>query len=341
MRSWTQVREWDPGAVAAVVLIVFFSVAYLALGWFNLRNFNTGVDLAGYTQTLYNLSHGRLPFNPFKGFVMWGDHAHFIVALLAPIFRVWPDPRLLVAAQALAVTTAGWPLYRVAQRIAGNRFFAVAILYAYLAFIGLQYALDFDFHPSVLTGAALVWMFYGLTYQKPRIYWVAFTLGLMTREDAAPIFFMVGVYLLFRRRWLTGGLTMALSAAYFLLVAYFIMPLWSPDGAALLYLDGDEKDLWSLVRGFFFYPDAILQNMVDTEQKVQTILILFSSFALLPLLSPATYLMAAPIFYSRFNSSQDYRWLITNHSNANILPILALGAILAAGHARWLLRRWA
>ena len=352
MWSWKQVREWDPGSVGAVMLITVFSAAYLSLGWHNFRHFMTGVDLAGYAQALFNLSHGRLPFNTFKEFVMWGDHAHFIITLLAPLYRLWPDARLLLAVQALAATTAGWPLYKVAQRIAGQRIFALAILYAYLAFVGLQYALDFDFHPSVLTAAATVWMFYGIYCHKPWVYWLAFALGLATREDAAPIFFMIGVWWLLERplrgarfallgdRWRVGVLTMIFSAAYFLLIAYLVMPLWSPNGAALLYLDGDSKDLWSLVRGFFFYPDAIVQNMFDTEQKIQTISTLFASFSLLPLLSPVTYLAAAPIFYSRFASSQDYRWLLTNHSNANILPILAVGTILAAGHLRWLLRRF-
>jgi uncharacterized membrane protein len=268
---------------------------------------------------------------------MWGDHAHFIMVLLAPFYRLWPDARFIIAVQALAVTLAGWPLYKVAVRLCGQRFFSLALLYAYLAFIGLQYALDVDFHPSVLTAAAMVWMLYGFLCNKPAVYWVAFALGLLTREDAAPIFFMLGAYWLFYKRWVTAGLTMAISALYFLLVAYVVMPLWSPDGAALLYLEGGDKDLWSVVRGFFFYPDAIIQNMFDTEQKVRTILMLFASFSLLPLLSPMTYLAAAPIFYSRFNSSQDYRWLISNHSNANILPVLAVGAILAAGELRWVL----
>ncbi len=335
MRQWVR----QPAEVAVVALIVFFSAAYIALGWHNYTHFMTGVDLAGYTQEVYNLSHGRLPLNTFKGFVMWGDHAHFIMVLVAPLYWLWPDARLLIIIQALAVTTAGWALYKLAMHILGHRFFALSLLYSYLAFVGLQFALDFDFHPSVLTAGALIWACYGFYAKKPRIFWAAFLLGLLTREDAAPIFFMLGLWWLTSRRWLTAGLTMGISAAYFLVVAYFVMPLWSPEGAALLYLDGNEKDVWSLVRGFFFYPKAILQNMFDTEQKVETALILFSSFSWLSLLSPLTYLGAAPIFYSRFNSSQDYRWLITNHSNANILPILAVGALLGVSNLRLLLHR--
>ncbi len=340
MFSWQWIKKVDPKEVALWLLIAVFSFAYLLLGWQNYIRFDTGLDLGGYTQAFFNLSHGRLPFNTFKNMVMWGDHAHFILTIFTPLYWLFPDARTILAIQALSVTTAAWPLYRISQKITGSWVFSFGIVYAFLAFIGIQYALDFDFHPSVLTGVALVWMMYGIVCEKPIVYWIVFALGLTTREDAAPIFFMVGLYLLFRKKWLFGGLTMALSAAYFLLVAYVVMPLWTPENQVLTYLDNNEdKDVWNVIRGFFFYPDAILQNMFDSEVKIRTMYVLFASFTLLPLLSGFTFLGAAPILYSRFNSGQEYRWVIENHSNANILPILAIGAIFAVGNIRYVMKR--
>jgi uncharacterized membrane protein len=359
----------------AIVFISVFSFRYIELGFSNYHYFETGMDLGGYTQALFNLSHFRLPFNTFKNMVMWGDHAHFIIAFFAPLYRLFPDARLILAIQALAVTLAGWPLYKISRLLVKNTVFSLAILYAYLAFIGIQFALNFDFHPNVLTGAAIVWFFYGLHFQKKYIFWTSLILGLMTREDAPPIFFMIGLYLfltsLFKSIYyfiirkiqatrscipdpestvitkkgyglkiirslvvnkplMTALAVMFISFAYFCIVAYVVMPLWTTDHAALTYLDSDQKDPYNVVRGFFQYPKAIFENMTDTARKRATINTLFSSFGYLSLLSPLTYISSLTIFYSRFASADSYRWIINNHENANILPLLAIGAIYGA-----------
>jgi uncharacterized membrane protein len=335
------------------------------------------MDLGGYTQALFNLSHFRLPFNTFKNMVMWGDHAHFIITLMAPFYRIIPDARLILVVQALAVTLAGWPLYKIARLIVKNYILSLAILYAYLAFIGSQYALNFDFHPSVLTGALIIWFFYGFHFNKKGIFWTALILGLITREDAPPIFFMIGGYFLLRNiglflieygkrkwrdryrsetitpleksiarfnmkeinktisdNWKTGLLVMIISFVSFCIIAYGIMPVWTKDHAALTYLEDGNKDPYSIVRGFFVYPKAIFQNMFDTDVKLKTVKTLFSSFSFLSAFSPFTYISSLTIFYSRFTSADSYRWVINNHSNANIVPLLAIGAIYGASNLR-------
>jgi len=377
-----EIKTIPLGDFVAIVFIAVFSFLYIKLGFSNYHYFETGLDLGGYTQALFNLSHFRLPFNTFKNMVMWGDHAHFIIALFAPFYRFFPDARLLLIIQAMAVTLAGWPLYKISRLLLKNILLSLAILYAYLAFIGSQYALNFDFHPSVLTGAAIIWFFYGIHFRKKYILGIAFILGLMTREDAPPIFFMIGFYLflatLFKSTYyfivrkiqmirggtldaksikptkgkpileiirsfiinkplMTALMVMIISFAYFCIVAYVVMPLWTKDHATLTYLDSDQKDPYNVVRGFFQYPKAILQNMTDTEVKRTTIKTLFSSFGYLSLFSPLTYISSLTIFYSRFTSPDSYRWIISNYSNANILPILAIGAVYGITNIKKLL----
>ena len=312
------------------ILITFFSIAYIRLALLNHLQFRTGLDLGIYGQALYHLSHFRLPYSTFKEQVLWGDHAHFILVFLAPLYRIFPDVRLLLITQALAVTTAGWALYRVARDTVRSTFFALAALVSYLSFIGIQHALDFDFHPSVLTGAAMLWVIYALHVRNFPLYWMALGLGLITREDAGPIFFMLGAYLLFRRRQALAVATMLVSAVYFFTVGYGIMPIWTPGHIPLAYLDVPDKNPIRILRDTVARPITTVQNMVDTPEKVHTIKTLFSSFAFLPLFSPFTYLTSLPIFLSRFLSPNEYRWFIQSHSNANILPILAYGTVLGA-----------
>lgn len=314
--------------VLAWLMIAAFTYAYIRISFANYTAFDTGIDLASYVEALHNLSQGRLPWSSFKGQVLWGDHGHFILTLIAPFFKIFPDARTILAVQVVVVTTAGWALYRCATRLLKSQLLSLTLLYAYLAFIGIQYALDFDFHPSVLTGAAIIWMLYAWQGRHWKLYWLTLGLALITREDAPTITFMIGAYLLFRRQWKVGSVTMLVSAVYFLMVVYIIMPMWSPSSLPLTYLDADDKDPYNVIRGFFVYPDAIIGNMINSPIKIRTMHILVQSFSYFPLLSPFFYLAAAPIFYARFASSSDYRWVIDNHSNANILPILVFAALL-------------
>ncbi len=346
-------------AALALLLIVGFSVAYVVMAVRNYADFETGIDLAGYGQALYHLSHGRLPFNTFKQQVLWGDHAHFILVLLAPLYRLVPDVRLLLVVQALAATTSGWALYAVAKDAVKNSLFALSALYAYLAFVGIQYALDFDFHPSVLTGAALAWFVYGWYFKKWKTFWVALLLGLITREDAPTIFAPIALYFFaydflrtrrwFRKvkreqdltkRWKVSLGSVAVSTVYFLIVAYGIMPLWTPGNIPLAYLDlQDDKTPWGIVRDGIFGLDSVVQNVFDNEIKQHTMNVLFQAFAYLPFLSPFTYAGVIPTFYARFNGGNEYSWVLTNHSNANVWPIMAFGAVFAAASLVWLLRQ--
>ncbi len=325
--------------VIAIGMVAFFSGAYLKLAFRNYHYFETGIDLGAYTLALNNLSHFRLPFDTFKNMVMWGDHAHFIISLIAPIFRLIPDARVILAIQALSVTLTGWALYKIAKSLINNPLFSLSLLYAYLAFIGTQYALNTDFHPSVLTGAAIIWFFYGIHFEKRWITILALALGLMTREDAPPIYFMIGAYLMFRKRWKLAFATMVISAVYFCVVAYGIMPIWTKDNAVLTYLDAGDKDPYNVIRGFFVYPKAIFENMFDNETKRSTIKSIYGSFGYLSLLSPLTYLGSLPILFSRFTSPHEYRWALNNYSNANILPIIAIGAIYGAENIIKVIRR--
>jgi len=330
LKKYVSLSYWSE--YLALLMILIFSILYLRVVFINYHFFETGIDLAGYSQALFNLSHFHMPFSSFKNQIMWGDHAHFFIVLLAPFYRIFPDPRFLTIFQTLTVTTAGWAVYKLSKDIVKNKVFSLAILYSYLAFIGIQYALNSDFHPSVITAVTLLWFFYGYHFKKWWLFWIMLAIGLMTREDAPPIFFMIGIYLLLRKKWKLGLSVMAFSAIYFGLVAYLIMPIWTKDHAVLSYLDNDQKDPYNVLRGFFQYPKAMLQNMIDTNEKVKTIKTLFSSFGFLSLFSPLTYLTGAPIFYSRFASPNEYRWLIKNYSNANITPLLIMGAIYGAAN---------
>lgn len=331
------------------IIITVFSVAYAALAVVREVSLQHSIDLGTYTQLLYNVSHGHFPpFNTLKGMVAWGDHAHFILVLFVPLYWLSPNQYAPLALQVAAVTTAGWPLFQVAQRRGRSLLFSSAVLLAYLLFFGVQYALSFDFHANTLTAAAFAWTLYAFEFRRWPLYWLTVSLGLLTREDAPTLYaaWALWLWLAYQRRWWRAALvTWLISVGYFLLVGYLIMPRWTPGGTPLAYFDipdaarGPLEVSWWLLRN----PVTVWQNMVATTAARETMRHLFQSFGWLPLLSPFTYVTAAPNFLGRFLSGEEQRYLMDGHYGVSLASLLAYGSILATATAARLasaLNRW-
>ena len=322
-------------AAAIWVVIAAASVVYIYLGYVNLAHLRSGFDLGTYTQILHNVSEHRIPpHNTLKGVVAWGDHAHFVMALFAPLFTLYPDPMFVVGLQVLAVTTSAYALYAIARRRSRNYLFAWAVTISYLLFFGVQHALDFDFHANTLTAAALAWSFYALEFRYWKLYWIMLGIGLLTREDAPVFYIMLSIYMAFvyrRQYWKQTAITATVSAVYFFTVAYWIMPMWQPAGKPLAYFDVPEStyDPLNLAIWLITHPVLIWQNMTDTDIARRTMVNLFASFGYLPLASPFTYLLALPNFLARFLSGEPQRHMMKFHYSVSLVSILSYGSILA------------
>jgi len=330
------------------LIIAFFAYLYIRIGFLNEIQLQNGEDLGTYNQILYNISHGHIPpFNSLKNEIAWGDHAHFILLLVAPFYRLfWPAPQFVLAFQALALTTSGWALYQIAQDKIRNYLFSFVLLVAYLMFFGVQDALNFDFHANVLTTAILAWSFYAWHRQKPVLFWITVALGLLTREDASLFYFMFGVWITivsYKQHRRAGGALMGISLLYFFVVTYGLMPRWSSSGTALAYFDSPGPD-WGpakILAWLLTHPLQIFHTITDTGTKVKTLRYLVEGFGFLSLLSPFTYLLAAPNILARFLSGEYQQHLPSMyHYNASISSILAYGAILGTSNLLALVKRF-
>jgi uncharacterized membrane protein len=173
-------------------------------------------DLGYLSQALWYDGHGE----PFRFTAIQGvsallegvdlaaiRHPHWLLAfhvepallLLAPLYRLWADPRLLLWLQASAVAAGALPAAWLARRLIGSWWAGLAFAAAYLLAPGLEGAVLSDFH-MVAIGAALLMCGLWL-YETGRPHWAlaALALAALTREDAAAAVGWLGVVLLVRR----------------------------------------------------------------------------------------------------------------------------------------------
>jgi uncharacterized membrane protein len=122
-------------------MIAVFVATFVWMTWRSHASFGTfGFDLGIFDQGVWLLSRFRDPFVTIRGLPLFGDHASYILVLVAPLYWIWPDPRLLLLLQVVFLAIPAVSLYLIANRRLGGRLAGLAVAAAYLAFPALQWA---------------------------------------------------------------------------------------------------------------------------------------------------------------------------------------------------------
>ncbi|MDR3607301.1 MAG: DUF2079 domain-containing protein [Oligoflexia bacterium] len=159
-------------------------------------------DLGIFTNALWNIAHGHGFFSSVKdGISLLSDHQSPLLALFAPIFRIFPDPVVLLVFQGVGLAAGAFPLYRLARQYEAGEWSAALPLF-YWAWLPLRNANAFDFHPEVFMLPLFLAAIAGL--QSPRgrsrvLGAIAFMLALGAKESAGPVAFGIGL------SWLLGA----------------------------------------------------------------------------------------------------------------------------------------
>ncbi|GAB3880990.1 hypothetical protein GCM10029964_036300 [Kibdelosporangium lantanae] len=192
----------------------------------------TGFDLGIFEQAVRGYAHLRAPVSELKGpgYVLLGDHFHPILALLAPLYRLFPSPITLLVAQAVLIGVSAVPVARLAL----GRFgvvTGVAITVAYGLSWGLQTAADFDFHEVVFAVPLMAFAIECLLGERWRaaVCWAAPLV--LVKEDLPITLAAIGVYLVLKGQRRLGLWVFGLSLAAFVLTITVVIPSMNPVGS--------------------------------------------------------------------------------------------------------------
>jgi len=316
-------------------LMLFFFVLYSAWSINRYAHFQTdAIDLGLYAQTMWKYANFKAPlssikYDTFPGPNMLGDHFHPVLVLLVPFYWLWQDPRMLLLLQAAFVALAAWPIYMVAKKFSEHEFFSLCASFAYLAFIGVQTAIDYDFHVAALSVLPLSLTVYALIFDKKLLYWLAWLMGVLTKEDVTLFMVVIGflAILKFKKEKL-GVATMILSIAAYLLVTQLAIPYFKGDKFAYEELDPSlGVSTVDMIKTTVVSPWVTARVLFQPALKFKTITNLIAPFSFLPLFDPLSLLLLGPNFASRFLTVLSQRWLIRYQYSVNIAPLLAFGTI--------------
>lgn len=213
--------------VLASGLGLAFFVATTWIAFARHDTFLTGrFDLEIYTQVVWNTANGR----PFETTLLksnlshLAEHVALVLVPIAALYRLWPDPKLLIAIQQAALALLGVPLFVVARRALGSPWQATLVLacfYLTPALAGV--ALD-DFHAVAVAVLPLAAGIALVLLGRPRLGAGVALLALPAEEETALVLIGLGALLWLRRERLLGVGVAGVAAAYLALLVLVVMP---------------------------------------------------------------------------------------------------------------------
>ena len=319
---------WLPSVIACAVgaLYVCYSVAQwralVAPSW----------DLGIFTEAAQAYSRFEAPIVPIKGpgYNLLGDHFHPLLALLGPIFRLFPSALTLLVVQDVLIAVSVLPIARLAQRLLG-RGGALLVGLAYGLGWGLQGAVAAQFHEVCLAVPLLA--FGGVAFVERRwgacMAWLAPLV--LVKEDLGLTVFMAGLVIAWRRRGegrsaVLRGLAYALfGIVAFVLTVKVLLPAMNPAGTWAYSLDGAATGAGTPTAGTTAARaiPSLWDILTTPSVKLATLLVLLAGAGVVGSASP-WFALVLPTLAWRFAGSVEayYGW-DSWHYNAVLVPIAA------------------
>lgn len=299
------------------IVISIFSVLYSALSLLRHLHFQSGAfDLGIYDQAVWQYSQFLWPFNTIKMMTIWGDHLTLTLPLLAPLYWLWQDARMLLIFQAVWVSLSGLAIYKYVIKRGLSECEALVLSAIYLLFSGIQFAIFFDFHPVVIGVGLLTWLLYFWETEKWKLFAVITILLLLTQENMGMALFGVSLIWFFQRKRLKLAIFLALLGLLYSFASFKIISLLSPIG--LQYQPNFPLDLTGFITGFFDSPD-----------KRQVWLFSYSWYSFLPIFSLGSVLAVVSDLAQYFLTGSEFgrMWSPYMHHRAILSVYLLAGAV--------------
>ena len=322
-RVFAHVRA-RPLLSAAVLVAASLYTAFALLRWTQLHH--GGYDLGIFDQTVWHYSRFELPANTVKNYDnIWGDHFSPILVLLAPLYWIWDDARMLLIAQALLLAAAAVPIFAYANGRLG-RVPAHLLAIAYLAFWGVQSALAWDFHELAFLPLVLACLLLAADRRRWGAYFALLFALLCIKEDQAIVAIFLGIYVATMRAWRQAALTVALGVVWYVLVVKLLIPHFNPDGEYSYWSYSQfGDDPLSALRTALAHPRFTLETLLGDPVKRETLLLMFAPLLGLCLFS-RTAILLVPLVAQRFLSTNPQYWTTDFHYTLAVAPLLFIGA---------------
>ena len=316
--------SYQIAAIATVVLFFFSSLRHIL--------FKSGAyDLGIFDQAVYLISQREVPISSLMGFHILGDHAAWILYLLAIPYKIYPSVYWLLFIQSLALSIAVLPLWQLSKLNGLSERQCITVALIYLLYPAIFNINLFDFHPDVL---ALPLLFTAvLTAKKNNI--LGFILSILFILGCKEIFSLtviaLGLWLLLVEKKRSYGFLAIISGLiWFMIATGIIIPFYSHGEAAGVHRYSFLGSSVSQVSSNIIFKPWLILGHIFIKENLEYLI-----FLILPVIWAFSFkslwylLPAIPTLVLNLITDYQPQKDLTHHYSLVILPFLMLMVIAA------------
>jgi len=335
-------REGARGRVVLYGFSLLYAAILLGAGAANyLLYMAPRYDLGNMVQTVWSTSHGHfMHMSGWSGgdISRLGFHLDPFLALLVPLWWIWGNPVVLIAAQALALVSGVFPVYWLARKYVADSRLAVAFGIAYLLYPATQFNTftPIGIHAVSFATPLILYAIWFLDENRLILFALFGLLAATTKEEIAAAVGGLGIWYAVRRgRKRTGLLIFAAGYGISLANILFVIPHFAPNGQ--LSFTGRYADVGGTPGGMLstaVHDPVAFVHQVTTLHKLAFLLLLFAPFIGLWLFEPIMLIGALPDLAVNLLSAKPAQTTVFYQYTAGIIPFVVAASVLGAARLR-------
>lgn len=297
-------------------------------------------DLGVFDQAVWGILHKKPFLNTiiFNKPINWlGFHFHPILAIFSIFYLISPTVNWFIAAQALALSIAAWPLFLLAKTVWQSEKAGFLWALCYLVNPILLNSAAWDFHPISLAVPFIATALLAIEMKNFRILLFSSLVILLCKEHLGLMIVGFGlIWWIKHRYWRTSLILIILGILHFLLVFEVIMPELSPTNSHLMLSDGSShlsryswigKSFKEMLYTLIARPVFVIKTALLDFSGWKYLILLFFIFLGAPLLAPQFLLAAAPDLLANLLSSISMPRSIFAYHSVSLIPVFTIAAI--------------
>jgi uncharacterized membrane protein len=335
-------REGVRGRIVLYAFSSIYAAILLAAGATNyLLYLAPRYDLGNMIQTVWSTSHGhfmQMSGGTGENISRLSFHFDPFLALLVPLWWIWGNPFVLIAAQALALVSGVFPVYWLARKHVADSRLAVAFGIAYLLYPATQFNTftPIGIHAVSFATPLILYAIWFLDEDRLILFALFGLLAATTKEEIAAAVGGLGIWYAVRRgRKRTGLLIFAAGYGISLANILFVIPHFAPNGQ--LSFTGRYADVGGTPGGMLstaVHDPVAFVHQVTTLHKLAFLLLLFAPFIGLWLFEPIMLIGALPDLAVNLLSAKPAQTTVFYQYTAGIIPFVVAASVLGAARLR-------
>lgn len=314
--------------------IISFAVYFTFLAFARHDNFHSRrLDLGNMEQTVWNVTHGNgFTFTDPMGtenISRLAAHADYLLVVLAPLYRIWQNPKMLILIQTIVICLGAIPLYWIASDRLRSRAMALLFAVAYLLYPPLERMMLHDFHAVALSITFLLFAYWYMHTKRYGLFLLFAILAGLGKETVWIPVSLMGVYIWIVQKKVSIGIPVTLAGVgIFYYLFWHAIPSVTVDSKhfALQYLSEFGDNQSNIVINIIRRPLAVVVELFKSDRLHYYYQLLFPA-GFLPLFSPFYLVFAAHSILINALSTNALMRQIDYQYTADIIPFLFISAI--------------